>query len=122
SVRNGLADLPGLVSRVRAGGLDVDLRRSDLAVPDEVGATAYLVVQEALTNVLRHSEATSARVGVDLEDGDVVVTVVDDGQGGDGSEGLGISGMRARVERLGGTLRVGPTGRGFEVRAVIPSV
>jgi signal transduction histidine kinase len=122
SVRNGLADLPGLVSRVRAGGLDVDLRSSDLAVPDEVGATAYLVVQEALTNVLRHGEATSARVGVDLEDGDVVVTVVDDGQGGDVSEGLGISGMRARVERLGGTLRVGPTGRGFEVRAVIPSV
>jgi signal transduction histidine kinase len=122
TVRSGLADLPALVTRVRAGGLDVDLRSTDVPVADAVGAVAYLVVQEALTNVLRHSEASSARVVVGVEAGSLVVTVSDDGQGGDVSEGLGIGSMRSRVERLGGTLSVGPTGRGFEVRAVIPVV
>ncbi|HEY3528223.1 MAG TPA: sensor histidine kinase [Nocardioides sp.] len=122
TVRNGLADLAGLVARVRAGGLDVDLHSTSEPVRDEIGAAAYLVVQEALTNVLRHSGATSARVDVSEEPGAVVVTVVDDGQGGAVSEGLGIGSMRARVERLGGTLSVGPTSGGFEVRAVIPSV
>jgi signal transduction histidine kinase len=120
SARNGLSDLPGLVARVRAGGLDVDLRTDAVPVSEEVGAAAYLVVQEALTNVLRHSEATSARVVVDVEAGTLVVTVTDDGQGDDVSEGLGISSMRSRVERLGGTLHVGPTAHGFEVRAAIP--
>jgi signal transduction histidine kinase len=121
AVRNGLADLPGLVARVRAGGLDVDLRSDVSEVSDEVGAASYLVVQEALTNVLRHSDATSARVVVVRDPvGSVVVTVVDDGQGGDVTEGLGIGSMRSRVERLGGTLSVGPGALGFEVRAVIP--
>jgi signal transduction histidine kinase len=120
TVRNGLADLPGLVSRVRAGGLEVDLRSTEAQVPEEVGAVAYLVVQEALTNVLRHSAATSARVEVASETGSVVVSVTDDGQGGEVSEGLGLGSMRSRVERLGGSVEVGPTPRGFEVRAVIP--
>jgi signal transduction histidine kinase len=122
TVRNGLAELPALVSRVRAGGLDVDLRVEDAAaaVEGEVGATAYLALQEALTNVLRHSGATSARVGVSLESGSLVVSVADDGQGGEVTEGLGIASMRSRVERLGGTLRVGPGPRAFEVRAEIP--
>jgi signal transduction histidine kinase len=122
TVRSGLGDLPALVSRVRAGGLDVDLRSTEVPVTDEVGAVAYLAVQEALTNVLRHSEASSARVVVAVEAGSLVVSVTDDGQGGDVSEGLGIGSMRSRVERLGGTLSVGPTGGGFEVRAVIPMI
>ena len=122
TVRNGLPDLPGLVGRVRAGGLDVALTSTDATVSEDAGAAAYLVVQEALTNVLRHSGASTARVEVTVEAGALVVVVVDDGQGGDVSEGLGIGSMRARVERLGGTLRVGPTDRGFEVRAEIPSV
>jgi signal transduction histidine kinase len=110
------------VSRVRAGGLEVDLRSTEAQVPEEVGAVAYLVVQEALTNVLRHSAATSARVEVASETGSVVVSVTDDGQGGEVSEGLGLGSMRSRVERLGGSVEVGPTPRGFEVRAVIPWV
>ena len=122
TVRNGLDDLAALVARVRAGGLDVDLDSTHGLVGEEAGAVAYLVVQEALTNVLRHSGATAARVEVSEGPGVVVVTVVDDGQGGDVTEGLGIGSMRSRVERLGGTLRVGPSGGGFEVRAVIPSV
>jgi signal transduction histidine kinase len=128
TVRNGIADLPGLVSRVQAGGLvvdlavdpDVDVIDPEGAVDEDAGSAAYLVAQEALTNVLRHSEAASARVAVRMEAGSLVVTVVDDGQGGEVTEGLGIGSMRARVERLGGTLAVGPTARGFEVRAAIP--
>jgi signal transduction histidine kinase len=120
--RNALADLPALVARVRAGGLDVDLRLAAGTVSDEVGPVAYLVVQEALTNVLRHSEATSARVEVARTDDALVVTVVDRGQGGDVQEGMGIRGMRARVERVGGSLTVGATEHGFEVRATIPVV
>ncbi len=122
TVRNGLPDLPGLVGRVRAGGLDVTLTSTDAPVSEDAGAAAYLVVQEALTNVLRHSAASAARVEVAVEKGALLVVVGDDGQGGEVSEGLGIGSMRARVERLGGTLRVGPTDRGFEVRAEIPSV
>jgi signal transduction histidine kinase len=90
-------------------------------VPAEVSGAAYLVVQEALTNVLRHSGAAAARVAITTEDGALVVSVVDDGQGGDVQEGLGLQGMRTRVERLGGTLLVGQTGRGFQVRAAFPS-
>lgn len=121
SVHNGLADLPVLVNRVRAGGLDVDLRSTDPAASDAAGAAAYLVVQEALTNVLRHSGASSARVEVTESPGHLVVSVVDDGQGGQVHEGLGIGSMRSRVEGLGGTLTVGRSDHGFEVRAQIPS-
>jgi signal transduction histidine kinase len=120
AVHNGLDDLPGLVARVRAGGLQVDLRSSHDAVPDRVAEAAYLVVQEALTNVLRHSGATSAAVDVSSVDDTLLVRVVDDGQGGDVQDGLGLQGMRTRVERLGGALRVGPTTGGFEVRATFP--
>jgi signal transduction histidine kinase len=119
-VRNGLDDLPGLVARVRAGGLQVELTTRYDAVPDQVAEAAYRVVQEALTNVLRHSGAGLARVEVVSDAGSLLVTVVDDGQGGPVQEGLGLQGMRARVERLGGALRVGPVARGFEVRATIP--
>jgi signal transduction histidine kinase len=118
--RNALADLPALVARVRAGGLDVGLQLRDEEVPDEVGSAAYLVVQEALTNVLRHSEATSARVEVSRLADALVVRVADDGQGGEVHEGMGIRGMRARVQRLGGTLTLGTTEHGFELRASIP--
>jgi len=122
TVHNGLDDLPALVARVRAGGVQVELRSVAVDVSDEVGESAYLVVQEALTNVLRHSGAVSAGVDLTAADGTLLVSVVDDGQGGVVREGLGLQGMRARVERLGGTLLVGPTVRGFEVRATFPLV
>jgi signal transduction histidine kinase len=122
TARNGLDDLPGLVARVRAGGLQVELGSHHDAVDDEVSHAAYLVVQEALTNVLRHSGAASASVDVSTESGGLLVSIVDDGQGGDVQEGLGLQGMRTRVERLGGTLRVGPVPGGFQVRASFPPV
>ncbi len=72
------------------------------------------MVQEALTNVLRHAHATRALVSFERRDGDLVVTVRDDGRGGGATGGtgqdggMGISGMRSRVEALGGTLEAGP--------------
>lgn len=122
TAHNGLDDLPGLVARVRAGGLQVELGSHHDAVDDEVSHAAYLVVQEALTNVLRHSGAASASVDVSTESGGLLVSIIDDGQGGDVQEGLGLQGMRTRVERLGGTLRVGPVPGGFQVRASFPPV
>jgi signal transduction histidine kinase len=121
--RRGLDDLPELTARVRAAGLEV--RRSGTAggeLPADVDEAAYGLVQEALTNVLRHSDATTVDVRLDRADSALVVTVVDDGRGGEvQDEGMGISGMRDRVTALGGSVAVGPReGRGFEVRATLP--
>lgn len=130
--RRGLADLEVLVERVRAGGLDVVVRgvgdaRSALLDHPPVDEAAYVVVQESLTNVLRHAAATTAHVTLSVSGESLVVSVTDDGQGGAVSEessGMGISGMRARVERLGGAVDAGPrTGggaHGFSVRATMP--
>jgi signal transduction histidine kinase len=118
---NGLDDLPGLVGRVRAGGLTVRLDQVHGPVPDAVGTAAYLVVQESLTNVLRHSGASAAEVTVCQDDaGGLLVTVGDNGQGGQVHEGMGIRGMRARVQALGGSIAIGPSSRGFTVRARFP--
>lgn len=120
--QRGLDDLEPLAGRIRAAGLAVSIRGADRALPDEVANTAYLVVQEALTNVLRHAQAESVDVAVVVDDGRATVRVVDDGAGaGPHHEGMGISGMRGRVEALGGSLvaRSRPAG-GFEVVAELP--
>ena len=123
--RNGLADLDVLATRVRAGGVRVTLAVDPGSVPADVDATGYLVVQEALTNVLRHADATSVHVVVRRAGPELELTVTDDGRGAaaptDAGEGMGLPGMRSRVESLGGTLEAGPDPeRGFRVRAVIP--
>jgi signal transduction histidine kinase len=115
---------------VRAAGVQVRLDVAAGPVPPEVDATGYVVVQEALTNVLRHAGASVADVQV-RRVGDVLeITVTDDGRSDDGrarhteadhGEGLGIPGMRSRVQALGGSLEAGPRpDGGFEVRAVLP--
>jgi signal transduction histidine kinase len=120
----GLADLALLADRVTAGGVDVRLTvrvRADEAAP-ALGAIAYRVVQESLTNVLRHAAAERAEVRVERSGDELVVTVSDPGRGSaDLREGNGIRGMRERVEALGGRLRAGsaPSG-GFEVEARLP--
>ena len=84
--------------------------------------TAYRVVQEALTNVLKRAGPCATNVGVDIGTDALVVTVVDDGRGPrNGSRGHGLVGMRERVAVLGGTLDTGagPSG-GFCVRARLP--
>lgn len=123
---HGLDDLPALVERVRTGGLEVSLRLEAESVPAEAARAAYAVVQEGLTNVLRHAGASRAEVSVVSRSGaEMVVTVRDDGRVSDipsvdSNSGMGIVGMRSRVEELGGTLEAGPEVRGFRLRASIP--
>lgn len=123
--RNGLGDLDVLAERVRAGGVQVRLHGAAVPVPPEVDAVGYVVVQEALTNVLRHADASVADVRVRRTADGLEITVTDDGRAeapaGEPGARLGIPGMRSRVEALGGTLEAGPLPeRGFGVRAVLP--
>jgi signal transduction histidine kinase len=123
----GLRDLDGLVRRTRAAGLDVQLAVEGEArpVPAGVGLAAFRIVQEALTNVVRHA-GDDARATVRLVYGpaELVVQVDDDGEGvepASGRAGRGIAGMRERVHALDGTFAAGPRpGRGFRVRARFP--
>jgi signal transduction histidine kinase len=93
-------------------------------VPAAVQAAGYRIVQEALTNVLRHARASVARVSVTREDGALRVEVVDDGEGagGPGGSGNGVRGMRERAAALSGTLESGPADpRGWRVLARLPT-
>jgi signal transduction histidine kinase len=89
-----------------------------------VQAASYRIVQEALTNVLRHASATVARVSVTREDGALRVEVRDDGVGvgAPGGSGNGLRGMRERAAALQGTLESGPADpRGWRVLARLPT-
>jgi signal transduction histidine kinase len=120
----GVTDLALLVQRVREGGVDVRLQVTGPVdgLPTDVGAAAYRIVQESLTNVLRHAGADAATVVVRAADARLEVEVIDRGGGGaPGPDGSGIRGMRERATALGGTLDAGPaSGGGFRVRAVLP--
>ena len=119
----GLADLPALLDRMRAGGLVLHARLDDCpGVPAEVGAAAHRIVQEALTNVLRHAGDTPAWVTVRCTDGHLLVEVRDHGPGpaGGATAGLGIPGMRERAAAVGGRLETGVED-GFVVRAELPT-
>lgn len=118
----GVAELPALLDRVRAAGLRVEVSGNPGEVSEMTGEVSYVVIQEALTNVLRHADAASASVEWTRGDDGLVLVVRDDGRGGAvQDEGMGISGMRARVRQLGGSLRAGPAaGGGFEVVAELP--
>jgi signal transduction histidine kinase len=122
----GLADLDALAASVRAAGLPVELdaELDGEPVPEAIGAVAYRVVQEALTNVMRHAgpgARVRARVGRTHQWLEVEVT--DDGAGAAaaGDAGHGLRGMRERVGAVGGQLRAGPApGGGFRVHARLP--
>ncbi|MBC9714922.1 sensor histidine kinase [Streptomyces sp. TRM66268-LWL] len=122
----GLDHIEELVERVRRGGLEATLTvegtRGD--VPAAVGRTAYRIVQEALTNVVRHSGASTATVRVEHRPGALTVQVDDDGKASPDSppeSGLGLLGMRERVTALGGRLQAVPRAeRGFSVLAELP--
>jgi signal transduction histidine kinase len=122
---SGLADLPALLDRVRSAGPRVRLVGSVPEQPlgGEADHAAYAVAQEALTNVLRHAEASSVEVRLDRTGDALVLAVVDDGRGGAvHDEGMGLTGMRDRVTALGGSFTAGPrAGGGFEVRAELPA-
>ena len=111
----GVAELGGLVDRVRATGLSADLATEGTAFPlgGAAGLTVYRIVQEALTNTIRHAGARHARVTLSYHDPEVRVRIADDGPGaqrpGPGARtGHGLDGMRERVALHGGVLRAGP--------------
>jgi signal transduction histidine kinase len=119
----GLADLPALLARMRDGGLVLHERLDECpGTPAEVGAAAHRIVQEALTNVLRHAGDTPAWVTVRCSPGSLLVEVRDRGRGPvDGAPaGLGIPGMRERATAVGGQLEAAATDDGFVVRAELP--
>jgi signal transduction histidine kinase len=120
-----LDHLSRLVDQAREAGLPVELRIEGEAIqlPAGIDLTAYRLVQEGLTNVVKHAEATRAEVLVNYGDGYLEVTVRDDGKGlgnGDGG-GHGLVGMRERVSVYGGEIDAGPqTGGGYRLRAKLP--
>jgi len=121
----GLTGLPELVERVRATGLDVSLTVSGdgRALPAGVDFSAYRIVQEALTNTLKHAHATTARVDLRFGAHSLEVEIVDDGTtaGEAPGRGQGLIGMRERAAVFGGELQAGPRSQGgFGVRASIP--
>jgi two-component system, NarL family, sensor histidine kinase DevS len=105
---------------------ELELELEDERLAPELETTVYRIVQEALTNVVKHARAERVRVTVGIEDGAVAVSVVDDGRGLapgalEGSAGFGLLGMRERVELVGGELAIGPSaGGGTRVAARVP--
>ena len=121
----GLEHVEKLVARARDAGLPVDLEIEGVAtkLPPSIDLTAYRVVQEALTNAIKHSRATRADVRLRYTDTALEVTVSDDG-GGNGhatKKGHGLLGMRERVTVYGGELHAGPSPNGgYSLRATLP--
>ena len=117
--RSGLtAGVEALVSRVR---LPVSAEVPEQRFPPAVEASAYFVVAEALTNVVKHSGAETADVKLWVDDGVLHVDVRDDGAGGARPDGSGLLGLHDRLTALGGDLRVeSPPGRGTRVVATLP--
>ncbi|MFD5062998.1 MULTISPECIES: sensor histidine kinase [unclassified Streptomyces] len=119
-----LAGLPGLVERVRGSGLEISYEVTGPARPPglDVEATVYRIVQEALTNVVKHAAADTVCVQLTYEPTALTLTVTDDGRGPGTVTGMGLIGIRERASAHGGTARTGagPGGRGFRVRVTIP--
>jgi signal transduction histidine kinase len=122
----GLARLEDLMKQVQTAGLKVELNveGEPHELPAAVDLSAYRIIQEALTNTLKHAQASSATVLVRYAGDAVELKVIDDGRGpaaNGGERGHGIIGMRERAALFGGQLRAGPApGRGFSVYARIP--
>jgi signal transduction histidine kinase len=122
-----LQRLDGLTAQAAAAGLDVRTEVDGVArpLPAPVEAAAFRIVQEALTNVVRHARARHATVRVRYGEREITVQVDDDGAGAAQTStpagGNGIPGMRERVRALGGELEARPLpGGGFRVRARLP--
>jgi two-component system, NarL family, sensor histidine kinase DevS len=124
------AALEALLDRRRDDGLTIDV---EIRLPDELAdrpgayrdleTTIYRLVQESLTNVVKHADARRVDVSVTAEDSAVVVQVSDNGQGFDTAEstaGFGVAGMRERVFLLGGTLTITSDEDGTRMEARIP--
>jgi signal transduction histidine kinase len=122
--------LPSVLTRGLRAGVDAIASRLDLPVeldvsserlPPDIEASAYFIVAEALTNVVKHARATRATVRAAAEDGVLTLEVRDDGVGGANPDGHGLMGLADRVDALGGRLRIESTdGDGTVVAARLP--
>jgi signal transduction histidine kinase len=123
----GVERIDELIGQVRETGLPVELSVLGEArpLPEGVGLCAYRIVQEALTNTLKHADASTAQVHLRYVADALELQVLDDGRGATSlngeTDGQGLIGMRERVALFGGELTAGPrSGRGYEVRARLP--
>jgi signal transduction histidine kinase len=120
-----LEALPRLVDHARSGGLDADMdvELAAATVPSAIGGAAFRIVQEALTNVLRHADASRAHVRVRASEDALDLEITDDGRADSAAAhpGLGLRGMAERSAALGGRLDVGPRDEGgWRVHATLP--
>ncbi|WP_250009747.1 histidine kinase [Actinoplanes sp. M2I2] len=127
-----LSGLQDLMASAQRAGLPVEVRRSDAggaaAVPERVGLAAYRLIQESLSNVIRHAPGARTLINIDLEGRDLVLSVVNEAASGpaepmeaSGSTGHGLTGMRERVRQVGGTLQTGARDEGgYRVTARLP--
>ncbi|MFN8123406.1 MAG: histidine kinase [Thermoleophilia bacterium] len=124
----GFGDLPALLARAAAGGVEVTMAPLPAAaLPERTEAAAVAVIHEALTNAMKHAPGSVGHISVRDVDGEVRVEVRDDGAAGPAplagsGSGIGVAGMRERVAAMGGTLAAGPHGDGWRVLAVLPAV
>jgi signal transduction histidine kinase len=122
----GLADIPRLVEHINQAGLSasLDMKGVPSELPAPVNLSAYRIIQEALTNVLKHADDNVvAEVRLKADNNDLVIEVLDNGRGATSLPGAGhgIAGMRERAELMGGRLNAGPRpGGGFQVIAHLP--
>ncbi|MGC9665215.1 sensor histidine kinase [Planosporangium sp. 12N6] len=119
----GLADLDRLTERTRDAGVDVEVRSvgERRPLPPDVDLSAFRIIQEAVTNVVRHAGTRRCQVVVAQRPDELSIEVTDDGRGGAVGAGYGIPGMRERVSLLGGEFAAGPRPEGgFRVAARIP--
>jgi len=124
----GLAQLERVIASTTAAGLDVrlDVTGEPRDLPTGVDLAAYRIIQESLTNVIRHARAATARIAIAYRRADLVIQIEDDGRGVDehgppAPGGNGLLGMRERAAALGGDLEAGPLAvGGFRVRARLP--
>ncbi|MEU4563648.1 histidine kinase [Actinoplanes sp. NPDC023936] len=130
--QHGLADIDGLLASAEATGLTVSQQvwGTPETLDPSVGLAAYRLVQEAITNTIKHADPRATiRVGLRWEKEHLTVTVQNETPGNTKripdaqplSTGHGLLGLRERVQTVGGTLHAGPTGSGFMVQAVLPT-
>ncbi|MEU0572633.1 sensor histidine kinase [Nonomuraea sp. NPDC005983] len=119
----GLADVDRLAATTTDAGVHVDVRwRGEMRpMPAEIDVSAYRIIQEAVTNVVRHAGTRSCRVSIDYRDEELSIEVLDGGRGGTRVSGYGLVGMRERVGLLRGEFSAGPRPEGgFRVAARLP--
>lgn len=121
--RLGSEALEGLARSFDGTGVAVnfEMEGAEAALDADVELVLYRVLQEGLTNVLRHAQATTVRVRLAFRDARVTLAIGDDGQGTDAEQGFGLTSLRERAAALGGTLEArNAPGGGFELRVDLP--